>query len=527
MSTPAEPEVAWAGYRVRPRRDAPIAEADDKTLVLLAEGEYLLDLPPNARERAWQALDMLEPGRALLRFGNFIGESSLGGRRVLVTSNRLTQQEVEAMFDDVVGALHSLPFFFDTPTELGYTRNVLAADDVDYQAYIFLIHAIHGIGPHDLPRAVDRILVRPYKRLTAEVATAPLAQADRVDAATVLGLVSGISPLHAVPADSPFASSPVSIAMAGKAPERVLTSRVVETTNTPENQFIVSVLETADRIADRFERAVRGHYPERAERHLQEAAETRTLISRWRRHPALAEVAPAKRMSTQSTVLRGRPGYREVTRFFVDLQARTRLLNEEDARRLLEIRDAALTYEYWCYFEVVDAVSANLQKSPAPIAFRYGSFGSTLPHAYSADFDGVRVWFNREFRRPRSYSVPLRPDITLQLEDGTLHLFDAKFKREPIATPASSDVIEEEEQRSTYRRGDLYKMHTYRDALHAKSVWILFPGRNAEKIYFQAEGNADDGPLNGVGALPLLPGQPEDRANLRTVVNSMLGQPES
>jgi predicted component of viral defense system (DUF524 family) len=265
---------------------------------------------------------------------------------------------------------------------------------------------------------------------------------------------------------------------------------MVETTNTPENRFIVAVLEVADAVIKRFEEAVRRDYPNRVRRHLEDAANYRDLLDRWRRHPALAGVPPARRLTTQSTVLRGRPGYRQVTQFFVDLQARTRLLDADDAQRLLELRDAALIYEYWCYFQVVDAVTAVLRKKPAPAPFRYDSFGSKLPWAYAADFGSVRVWFNREFRKPHSYSVPLRPDITLELEDGTLHLMDAKFKREPIpTTPTDEAVLEEEEHRATYRRGDLYKMHAYRDALDASSVWALFPGRNVPRVHFEP-GNA-------------------------------------
>jgi predicted component of viral defense system (DUF524 family) len=241
---------------------------------------------------------------------------------------------------------------------------------------------------------------------------------------------------------------------------------MVETTETPENQFVVRVLAIAEAILNRFERAIHRDYPERAQRHLDEVAESRALLSRWRRHPALANVQPAKRPPVNSTVLRGRPGYREVTRFFADLQARTRLLDEADAQQLLELRDAALIYEYWCYFQVVDAVQDTLRRAPTPTAFQPKSFGSTIARAYAADFGEAKVLFNQEFRKPDYYSVRLRPDITLRLEDGTIHLFDAKLKREPIAATTSSETtIEEEEQRATYRNGDLYKMHTYRDAL--------------------------------------------------------------
>jgi predicted component of viral defense system (DUF524 family) len=517
------PEVGWGDYRVRPRRRSRLEELGDGTLVVDAEGEYLVDLPPDAKELAWRtALDSLEPGRALLRFGNFIGESSLGGRRVLVQSTRLEHEQVEAMLDEVVSALHSLPFAFATPTQLQYSRDVLAGDDVDYQAYAFLAHALRGVGPHDLGGAFDRILARPHMRLVTTRSRVPLAVADRVDARTLMGIVQGASPLHPVLQESPLANSPVVHALGGKAPEVVLADRSRETTDTYENRFVVAVLEMSQRIVGRFIRAVQDRYPIYAERHLAEAAQHMATLDRWRRQPAIADVSAATRLTTGSTVLRGRPGYRQVTRFFVDLQARTRL-DPKDEQRLLELRDAALIYEYWCYFQVVDAVATVLGRRPAPAPFRFGPFGSAVPQAHFAEFGRARVTFNLSFTKPQTYSVPLRPDITLRLNDGQLHLFDAKLKRDALPAAAAEDAIEEEEQRATYRRGDLYKMHTYRDALGARSVWILFPGRNVGLTHFEPSDAADGDSPTGVGALPLLPGSQEDRARLRTLIEAMLG----
>jgi len=253
------------------------------------------------------------------------------------------------------------------------------------------------------------------------------------------------------------------------------------------------------------------------------------MLERWRRHPTLAGIAPARELRIDSTVLRSRPGYREVTRFFVDLQARTRLLDTADAERLLDARDAALLYEYWCYFQVVDAVASVLHRTPQPSAFRFGALGSTLQQSSAADFGVAQVWFNRQFSEPLSYSLPLRPDITVELSDGTLHLFDAKLKREVLlgaadagSGPSPEDEIDEEEQRATYRRGDLYKMHTYRDALGARSVWILFPGRNVSPANFTPNVSEAGGAPRGVGALSLLPGVRHDFDELKVLIRQIL-----
>ena len=75
-----------------------------------------------------------------------------------------------------------------------------------------------------------------------------------------------------------------------------------------------------------------------------------------------------------------------------------------------------------------------------------------------------------------------------------------------------SEIEMLEERRGTFKRGDLYKMHTYRDAIpRASSAWILYPG--TEFRHFPAvsppgalvEAAATEG-LTGVGAIPLMPG---------------------
>ena len=84
-------------------------------------------------------------------------------------------------------------------------------------------------------------------------------------------------------------------------------------------------------------------------------------------------------------------------------------------------------------------------------------------------------------------------------------------------------LVIENRTETTYRRGDLYKMHTYRDALGAQSVWILFPGRNVARVQFQpSDPLSVVGPW-GVGALPLLPGDVSDKEQLVSVIKAMLG----
>lgn len=58
----------------------------------------------------------------VLQFGNFLGESELGGRKLIVRSRRLTTGAVQRMLDEVADELASLPFAAKTPTVAPYAR---------------------------------------------------------------------------------------------------------------------------------------------------------------------------------------------------------------------------------------------------------------------------------------------------------------------------------------------------------------------------------------------------------------------
>jgi len=111
-----------------------------------------------------------------------------------------------------------------------------------------------------------------------------------------------------------------------------------------------------------------------------------------------------------------------------------------------------------------------------------------------------------------------------------LHLMDAKFKLTRLdellpPTDAEDETLEARtaERKGVFKQGDLYKMHTYRDAIPtAQSVWILYPGTEFRYFAAQATGVTDcaedlRSPLSGVGAIPLSPADRERSALRRTL----------
>ena len=71
-----------------------------------------------------------------------------------------------------------------------------------------------------------------------------------------------------------------------------------------------------------------------------------------------------------------------------------------------------------------------------------------------------------------SYSVPLRPDFTWKRNGQAEVVFDAKFRLERLDIAGEDDGSPE----TTAKRADLYKMHTYRDALGVRAAVAVYPG---------------------------------------------------
>ena len=157
--------------------------------------------------------------------------------------------------------------------------------------------------------------------------------------------------------------------------------------------------------------------------------------------------------------------------------------------------------------------------------------------------DGTRLLYNLTFSRLSrsqrySYSVPLRPDILLEVPNGPnagIHVLDAKFKVQlPKLLAFTEDISESEttteDQRGKFKPEDIYKMHTYLDAIpQARSAWILYPGsefqffgRREKTSTFTVDGLPQA--MEGVGAIPMKPGKQEHH-ELANLLRSILDIP--
>ena len=292
--------------------------------------------------------------------------------------------------------------------------------------------------------------------------------------------------------------------------------------------------------------------------------------------PFFADVGLLHRLPLESQTLQKREGYRDILHAWLMLEAATKLdwpgrNDDYDGTN----RDAATLYEFWLYFVLRDVLKKRLQMEPVdgpreaasdsvrPFveASRNGAIQMNLQQgkasisrfrwrSSSGNLLGVHLFYNCTFAatadptRIGTYSRAFRPDFTLVFfparyleaakwgraeelaaaagQIGYVH-FDAKYRIETIerllgADDEASLEAEDIETKSTdtYRRGDLYKMHTYNDAIRRTAgSYVLYPGRDGE---VKREYTRYEEVIPGVGAFRLRPGNEQQRSQCEQVL---------
>ncbi len=524
-----EPGLTLVARRVGP---GPTTHPDTGRLVLQGEREWLLRGPSALLDAAAAALvgvgERLAPGVFLLDFGNAVGRFDVPGLGQLeVVSGKWGNAHFERMLAELTTIVAGLPFAADAATALPYDRSVVAREDVLYHIFVYLRHILSPDAPPErrLLPALALILREPHQRFAQTRRTVPAELARGLDPAGFLHVATGQGGL--TPA-GPAARHrlPLAETLRGHLPERVDERHVVVTRDTPENRFVKTFLGQVTGVIERMRQVAEA---ERAGafrgRVLCDCAAMTSALRPVVEHPLWREIGPLAHLPAASQVLQRRRGYREVYGHFGRLRLATRLpLTDATLRDLLALKDIASLYEVWCYFTLVAAATALLGPPSRTDRPRATAIQITVPHELAVAWpDGTRLLYNPSFSRSRpagrrSYSVPLRPDIALEVPGGPnagLHLLDAKFRLDRldgVLTGLEADDETAEERRGTFKRADLYKMHTYRDAIPgARAVWILYPG--SEFRFFPDDASAPivslatslPRTITGVGAAPLAP----------------------
>lgn len=345
-------------------------------------------------------------------------------------------------------------------------------------------------------------------------------------------------------------------------PATLLEVTAHETVDTPPNRFLRHALESFLAICNevlRMEKRRGGPAQEWA-------AALASRLNGVLGSALIREIGRPRRLALENQTLQKREGYRDILRTWIKLDQAARL--DWDGRKdsfSATVRNVANLYEYWLFFKLTDLLkgidgmqlvdfphgfaarpafckldgrlSINLQRGKeSMLVFEQKQVGD---EALRVHFCYDRVFSNGDILTGGSYSRMFRPDFSLVIfpahfsvgctfdeaenkaaKDGKiacLH-FDAKYRVEKLeeffGVGAESsegekelDAEEEGKATNTYKRADLYKMHTYNDAIRRTiGSYVLYPGDAENSKIF----NKYHELLPGLGAFAVPPGK-EDR----------------
>lgn len=542
-----------------------LGETADDSLKESCRYEYELEMPgyslrevpgvlAHSRIKHDRERGLIEPGNFVgllkLELMGMDGGHTLAEAHVQVRSTKLRyEDEYRAMLEDIAEKCADFLMQLDSPVEGGFLPDGEIDEPTLAQRLYFLKSLL---GSEGFEQALQRIVTMPNTRWREDLRSMDVRKSRRLGCHEVRQFAT-TSRRRPVPAGHPFSMASM--------PERIEVRDKRDTVDTPENRFVKYVLsvflDTLEMFASRL--PVNGsQYPGlRAE-----VAALSLQLEETLAHDVFKQVAPPDMMPLSSPVLQRREGYRQVLRAWLlySLAARLCWTGGDDVYAAGR-RDAAALYEYWVFFRLLDLVADLFTLDNPPVADLIDCAGLVLKlkagkhlpirgvYAGLGRRLCVQFSYNRTFGGEKAYpdsgswSRQMRPDYTLSLwptefsaeeaerQELITHVhFDAKYKVDGLIElfgrvaeedgEQSEQILaeEKEQQRSgTYKRGDLLKMHAYRDAIRRSAgAYVIYPG--ADEKGFRGFHEL----LPGLGAFPLRPGCSDDgSAALKTFLGKV------
>jgi len=488
----------------------------------------------------------------ILNYHNYVGLSKFCGCNINVQSKKIAPKDFEKMLVDITESIASLPFDFNSPTYLPFDRTETVTEDVLYHNFIYLRYIMLQVEKHSrLESLIHRIIYNPHRHIYKREIDRDISFASNFNQKTIQRIfeksecLTNLGPSHPLAATA-LASrlEEISYSKSKFFPVEILDQQMESTIDTNENRFIKYFLNSClDIIALFVEKILVKENYMNAEIEL-DAKRMEEQISQLLTHNFFFEVGELTQMPFNSQVLQKRDGYREVFEHFAKMSLAMNFpIDSKDLRRIIDNKDIATLYEYWTFFKVAEILESLIGGSKNALTAKYDEEKTFLDYKIKLKYPNkINLYYNKSFSgnkpaaKKGSYSVTLRPDIILEIGE-KLYLFDAKFKYDFFQDffgeieDSEGDILDKEEQEEertkTFKKGDLYKMHTYRDAIHnVQSVWIIYPG-DVFKFFSEEEGKVADienfSGQSGVGALPMRI-QDNNLTNCHSLIEKILVQ---
>lgn len=522
--------------------DGPAGDARAGDEVELVENRrYLLRFTPAITEIERAQLteagaEILGADTALVSFRNYVGRLALRSVRFNVRSRKLGSEGTAGLFARVVELAAVLLYGWNTPLGTPFHRFGPRRHHVRFHDLLLLRHEMLRAPPGArLVDNFDRVAENPTRTLIttySRVRVDRLRRADRSSWASI-GLRPGA--LVELEAGHTLYDDPLAMALehAGEGgtrrffPTSIVAPTRINTFDTAENRFLKHLLRMCQGIVWPFLK--RPDVGPSLQRDVAAMAAQLEQLERSYFLDGVRDAAPTL-APTQATLKLD--GYRQLFEVYRALLDEPTLPQDShEAQRFMDGRDVATLYEYWTFLMLLGAACKAVGLRTPNARVQTSMYGALIPRGLFVPVTtDVSVLFNASYAglsKDGSYSTALRPDVVLRVRS-TDFAFDAKYSmdRVPSITDDPDDDSADTPER-LWKRADLYKMHTYRDALGVPCAFVMYPGdvftffeRSAARRT-SASGIEE---FQGVGAIPLRPDNDEHFAGLVDLVRRLIDE---
>ena len=471
-----------------------------------------------------------------LNFRSYVGKSFLDIRKDGINSLKIPIEvrskkidyfnQYSAMIADL--SQHSLSLIFEVNSplyqefELDYRQKETYYEDFMFLEYLF--------REDNLPSIFEYLSKNLHSQLKNHIENVPISFTSNVNQDTLKNIITKPNKLFKSEADFEIVDK-----LNGYLPHEIEQTKHEDIIDIPENRFFKYFLELIrDLVEKLLKNSKEGYIKDKLEYFSDEIEYC--LSSKFFNHISTMEFVPFN-----SQILQKKEGYREIFQYFLMLEFSFRLSWDEINNQFKGFeKKLSELYEYWCYFKllkVLNDLSAKkisfedvfkINKDNWSIRIKKGiqSKKRFILNLYGYDIE-INLFYNLEFSdnpRYRSYSLAFKPDYTLlvKIKDNLYYIhFDAKYRSRLEIVDFYEDIDkrdELEEKDAVFKKGDIYKMHTYKDSiLMTEGSYVLYPG-NKTKQYFES-----DTIIPSVGAFSLTPGSDDvDERNLEIFLKNVL-----
>lgn len=416
------------------------------------------------------------------------------------------RQDYRLMLENITEHCTDLLLAHNAPVTHNFTVDFNQDSRTLYQRFAFIKSILQS---HDFISAVEKIIGVPVTKWSANEEWRDVRRIRRIDGRTIRHM-AGSGHRMDLPASHALFKK------LGTIPARVPICSKTESVDTPENRFVKHALIRFSTLISDF----RSHALA-ASRLFEEASTLENELNLILSNPFFQEVRKPVMLSLNSPVLQRKSGYKEVFRvwFMFDLAAKLIWRGGDDVYAAGK-KDVAVLYEYWLFFQLLDLIKAVFDITPAsieslikPTADGLGLQLKRGRHvAVQGIFNGhsrklhVEFSFNRSFSgkndypNPGSWTTGMRPDFTLSI--WPVGISQAQAETEELIVHIHFDAKYRVESFTDYKRDDLLKMHSYKDAIRRTAgAYVLYPGEGEKPFKWKGFNEL----IPGLGAFAVRP----------------------